>query len=203
MQAKILSISDEQEKVVLYLLIACENRSYKKKIAISVEQYDTLGCPSPDDILTEAQYKALVRSAKKAGNAKDAAMNILSYSDNNEKNLTKKLLRKGFSQEEASEAARQMKERGYIDEYDQVYRYVLSLANQKKMGARKIYPYLLNRGYCREDIERALSCAVECGDIDFEKIKLQLILKHRPQDEKEEKALLFKHGFYSSQFDDD
>ncbi len=194
MQIKILSLSDEQEGIRVTLHIKNGEKSYKKSIRINEDDYSSIGSPSVDSRISEADYKALCRRAKKTG-ALDDALRILSYGDNNKATLVRKLTSRGYDQKSASEVADGLCKAGYINESDQAYRYVLSLANTKMMGPKKIYPYLLCRGYKKEDIDEGISQAISRKELDFSKIKTALILKYRPQDDEEEKKLLYKHGF--------
>ena len=195
MQAKILSLSDaEGNKIKLTLLVTREGKSYRKTFTVSEDLYEKLGFPSLGATISESEYKSLLKNAKK-GDAVNAAVNILSYGDNNCAALERKLRQKGFSREEAQAAVAKMLEKGYINEKDQVYRYVVTLANKKMFGPRKIYLYLTSKGYLKRDIEEAISKAQSEKEINFSKIKTSLILKFRPENEEEEKKLLYKYGF--------
>ncbi len=195
MQARILFLTDtEDDKIKMTLLVRREEKTYRKTVEISESSYEALGFPSVGADISEAEYKLLLKSAR-ASDATPAAVNILSYGDNNRATLLRKLRAKGYTKEASEAAVAKMLKAGYINEREQAYRYTITLANSKKMGPRKIYPYLMSRGYERKDIEYALSRAVDEREISFEDIKLSLILKYRPENSEEEKTLLYKHGF--------
>lgn len=200
MQIRILSLSDESDGIKITLYIKRDAKSYKKSLKISDDDYSMLGCPGVDDEITESSYRALIRRAKKTG-ALDDALRILSYGDNNSAALKRKLSARGYDSHSIAATIEKLSESGYINEKDQAYRYVISLANRKKIGPKKIYPYLLSRGYKKQDIDDAIRLAVSKKEIDFQKIKDDLILKFRPADEDEERALMYKHGFSISEAD--
>ena len=85
---------------------------------------------------------------------------------------------------------------GYINEHDQLLRFVLRLANQNLYGERKIYPYLIARGYEREDIENAISELLCEDELDFEAVKERLLREKVSDgdDKKKIRALLYKYG---------
>ena len=200
MQIKILSLSDCDDGIKIVLSIVKDEKRYKKSLTITEDDYSAIGSPSVDEQLSESAYKALKRRTKKTG-AIDDSLRILSFGDNNRASLKRKLTARGYDSSSIDAAIEKMCELGYINEPDQAYRYVISLANNKKIGPKRIYPYLISRGYKKEDIDNALRKAIDDKEIDFSKIKSSLILKYRPENEEEEKALLFRHGFYSSDFD--
>lgn len=200
MQIKVLSLTDTDDGIKIVLSVKKEDKSYRKSLKISADDYSALGSPSVDESLSEYAYRALLRRTKRTG-AIDDALRILSFGDNNRASLKRKLYARGYSAEAIDQAIDKMCEYGYINEKSQAYRYVLSLANGKKMGPKKIYPYLLSRGYKKSDIDDALRKAISDGDVNFEKIKSQLFLKFRPESEDEERELLYKHGFSDTSTD--
>lgn len=194
MQIKVLSLADEKDVIRMTLHVRNGEKSYKKSIKVSEDDYSAIGSPSVDSLISEGDYRSLLRRSKRSG-ALDDALRILSYGDNNKATLVRKLTSRGYDAISASEVADALEEKGYVNERDQAYRYVLSLANTKMMGPKKIYPYLLSRGYKKEDIDEGIAEAISRDELDFARIKTALILKHRPKDEEEEKKLLYKHGF--------
>ena len=202
-KAEIIAIGDGKNKnnISLTVLLQTNDRKSKRKFEVTQKDYERLDFPEIGRELSEYDLKILSKSSCE----KDAvaiALRILAHGDNNRFNLKGKLLHKGFGEEIAELTVEKMVELGFVNEYDQAYRYAIQLANQKLYGENKIIPFLLSKGYSKEDIENAIRNAVADDEIDFESIKKRLCEKNgiSPENAKEIKSILYKYG-HSSGFD--
>ncbi len=195
--SKIIAIGEGKnpQNILITVLRTRNSTVTKKKYEITPEDYERLGFPELDHILSEYEIKILMRSAH-AKDASAVAFRILSHSDNNRLSLKRKLIERGFGEQTADLTVEKMVSLGYIDEYDQVYRYTVALANKKLYGEGRILPFLLNKGYEKDDIKKALAEAQQSGDIDFEEIRARIISKNALDDENPAKIrqLLYKYG---------
>ena len=122
---------------------------------------------------------------------------MLSYGDNNERSLIRKLTARGIARERAEAVAREMSSLGYINEQRQLLNIVSKEANVNLSGPRRIRAKLISRGYRTADISSAIDELVRCGEVDFERSAELLISKKLTRDatDDEKKALLYKNGY--------
>lgn len=195
--SKIIAIGEGKnpQNILITVLVTRNSAETKKKYEITPEDYERLGFPALDHVLSEYEIKILTRSAR-SKDASAVAFRILSHSDNNRASLKRKLIERGFGEETSELTVEKMVSLGYIDEYDQVYRYTVALANKKLYGEGRIIPFLLNKGYEKDDIKKALAEAQQSKDIDFEEIRSRIISKNVPDGENRAKIkqLLYKYG---------
>ena len=183
------------QNVSLTVLLQGKSSQKKRKYEVTQEDYERMGSPDIDCELSEYECKILFCKNDEK-DATDAAYRILAHCDNNRASLKRKLTERGFSEEISKITVEKMVALGYINEHDQLLRFVLRLANQNLYGERKIYPYLIARGYEREDIENAIS-ELLCGEeLDFEAVKERLLREKvsDTDDKSKMRALLYKYG---------
>lgn len=120
-------------------------------------------CSSDSDEYTDAELSC-IRSA----------MNILVYSDNTEKKLRDKLIRKGFSKDNIDTAVEYVIGKGYLKEKKMLYRTAEILATAKLYGRRRIATELYKKGFKRDDIA---SVDYDELGIDFSECCAALIIK--------------------------
>lgn len=158
--------------------------------------YAEIGSPSVGDTIDSSSLSA-IKYADELYRAKKKALNILAYSDNNQKNLKAKLLRAGFSYEISDRVCEKMVSYGYINEKNQLERLILVEANEKLRGPLRIVPNLVNKGYSSSDVRTVLNRLVDEGEINFKENSRRLAEKKLPDDFDEEdlKKLLYKNGF--------
>ena len=89
--------------------------------------------------------------------AHSAAMRLISIKRRTKKEAFDLLVKKGYSEEEALEAAEYYSENGYIDDRDYARRYALDAYNIGGKGPKRIERELLEKGVANEDIYAALS----------------------------------------------
>ena len=164
---------------------------------LSEGEYRALGAPSVGDILTEEIAERLVAYDARH-RARSAAARILSFGDNNRAMLIRKLRTRGFDAALSEAVANEMCERGYIREDDQLERAVLS-ATKKLWGARRIADALAAKGFDRAAVFACIDRLAASGEIDFSKMRRDLIAKKLPPDAPYDKrrALLYRYGYGS------
>ena len=127
------------------------------------------------------------------------ALRILSYGDNSERALTRKLIASGISREAAERAVSEMKRLGYINASRQLE---LLISNEVRLhfsGPRKIMAKLVAKGYDAKDISEKIAELSSRGEIDFDEARARLI-KSKIQDKGDTekiKKLLYRNGYFS------
>lgn len=101
-------------------------------------------------------------------------MNILGYSDNTERQLHDKLIKKGYHEDVIVASIEYLIEKGYLNEERHINRAIIFLADTKLLGRRRIYEELKKKGFSREKIENA-----DFSEIDFPQNCAKLIFKRR------------------------
>lgn len=162
---------------------------------LNISLYAEIGSPKVGDRIDDNVLET-IRNTDQVLRAQRKALSLLSYSDNNKKNLSMKLRRAGFSYDIAKSTCENMEELGYINERHQIERLIVDQANRKLRGPKKIISALVSKGYSMSEIREVLSDLTECGDVDFKKNAKTLIEKKlsNPTDE-EIKKLLYKNGY--------
>ena len=178
----------------LYIGISTDDK--KEKLYISRTEYARCGAPEKGEELDEDTYYRMARYDE-YHKAKKKAISILTYGDNNQKNLIRKLRIAGFAPDLAEMVCREMVSLGYINELDQLERLILSEANEKLQGPNKIFAKLTAKGYSSPDIRRVMNELVEREEINFKSNAYRLIEKKLPKDAtpEEKKTLLYKNGY--------
>ncbi len=188
-------LSVKQTEKVPFLLTLVGEDGEEEVCRLSRGEYEAVGSPLAGTLLNE-ETEERIKSYSEAHAATSAALRILSFGDNNQKTLSQKLKKRGFSEEATQTAIEAMQTRGYIDEKDQVYRLCVSAANRKLWGPRKILLTLLGKGYAANDVKEAIARAVAAGEIDFTATKRALLEKKGAEDDPQKiRALLYRYGF--------
>lgn len=193
----VLSVgSSEKAPVLLTLLSEADGGTERLLCPLFEKEYQSLGSPAAGTVLSEEE-ETLLLSLWEEHKAKEAALRLLSFGDNNANGLFRKLRGRGFSSAAAESAVSQMVGRGYIRERDQLYRLVRSLANGKLFGEERIRQHLITAGYRREDVANAIAEAVSSGDVDFIENRKKLLKKKLPEGAAPQKAaaLLYRYGY--------
>ena len=131
-----------------YLKIGILSDGERRSFVLSTEQYKEIGEISVGDFVTrdtlssleycDTQYRATLK-----------AMRILSYGDNSEVMLKRKLKLAGFSSDTIEEVTDKMLSLGYINVTRQLDRLISVAVNTNNLGKRKIIPKLIAKGYRR------------------------------------------------------
>lgn len=163
---------------------------------LNLKAYAQIGAPRAGDEIDSDKMET-VKQTDQAIRARKKALNLLSYADNNKKNLSVKLRRAGFSQDVALSTCKDMEELGYINERHQIERLIVDYANRKLRGPKKIVSQLMAKGYSLGEIKETLSVLTESGEVDFS-ANAKLLLQKKlvdPSDENEKKKILYKNGY--------
>ena len=146
--------------------------------------------------ITEEYYERL-EAASQLCAAMRCGENLLSYGANSVQMLTRKLVQRGFSKEQALCAAEKLEEMGLIDEAGDLRREVEKCL-RKRWGAKRISTHLWSRGF-GADAMAELSEVLE--DVDFTANCAAMIRKHYgepPTDAAEQRrmvASLTRYGY--------
>lgn len=178
------------------LLLGISEEGERSRYTVGEAFYHSIGSPGARSVLNEETLAAIMAEDERIRAAKKA-LSILAYADNNERTLTDKLRRAGFSREVAADTARQMVGLGYIDEERQLRRMLLREANINLLGFSRILPKLVAKGYAAAEVRRITSELVAEGEISFKDNAKRLIEKKLPEGatSEEKKSLLYKNGY--------
>ena len=177
-----------------YIRIGAGGEDGARDLVVSEQDYRAVGSPLVGDAIDSSALLSLLNSDMRY-RGRLYALRMLSYADNNEKNLCRKLVMKGISRDVAAEVAAEMVGLGYINESRQLDRLIADEVGRKLIGPKKLFPKLLAKGYSHADIEASVDKLICEGIIDFEASRQALIEKHQPADELELKKLLYKNGY--------
>ena len=168
-----------------------------ERFALSVRRYPELSDLRVGDSLDGELY-SLIKLSDEEYRARKKALSILSFSDNNERTLKRKLTTHGISRDVADRVSKEMVSLGYVNELRQLERLVRSDA-AKLYGPSKIYARLVAKGYSSADVKQVISSLSESGEIDFLSYARALIDKKYPDgcSAEQRRALLFKNGYKS------
>ncbi len=168
----------------------CENRCF----LLTAGKYCQLNVKKGE--LTEEDFDRL-ESASRFCQAVSCGENLLSYGANSVHTLTQKIMRHGYTKEEASAAANHLESVGLIDEREDMLREVEKCL-KKHWGAGRIRGHLWNRGFDKAVLEELPSVL---GQVDFPDHCVRLIQKHYggcPKDKDERNrmiASLYRYGY--------
>lgn len=179
-----------------YLTVVVTDGEERKTFTVSERDYLEAGSPRPGDYLDGDMLAALSHSDE-VYRARLHALRILSYADNNERTLVRKLISRGISHSLATEVAHEMVGRGYIDEQRQLERLIITEANRNLIGPHRIKAKLTAKGYRGSDIDGIIEQLCDSGEIDFDRSRRLLIEKKltRGATDDEIKKLLYKNGY--------
>ena len=194
MNAEIISVRKKDDKSSLVILSLFLD-GQRQKYTISEGTYREIGCPLSGSLLNEYELEVIVKKDEER-RCMIKALNILAYADNNERNLTLKLLRAGFSKDNVLDTVKECTRLGYINEERQAERLIIRCAEQL-FGPRKIISKLVSRGYSPSLSKRLISSLELKGEIDFSEQKKLLLEKKLSDgsDPEEKKKLLYRYGY--------
>ena len=176
--------------------VGVETPEGKEKFHIKRTEYARCGAPIKGEEIDDDTYERMWKFDR-YHKAQKKALSILSYGDNNEKNLIRKLRVAGYSPDLAVMVTKEMVSLGYIKEKDQLERLILAEANTKLQGPNKIFAKLIAKGYSSPDIREVMERLVSEGEINFKNNAYRLIEKKLPEgaNADEKKTLLYKNGY--------
>ena len=194
MTYEILSVKSKDKKSTL-VQIELLRENERKKYVVSEGTYREIGCPLSGEEIDEDSIAALAEEDERR-RALLKALNILSYADNNERTLKRKLITAGFSIAAAESALRECVSLGYVNEEKQLEHLILKY-NRELYGPKKIVAKLSSRSYLAKDVIKVIRSLEEAGEIDFAKSKQSLIKTKLPENAtyEERMKLLYKYGY--------
>ena len=192
----VASIRAQNNGAEMAVTVVIENGAARdvRKFVILTEQYCSLK-PTKGPI-TEAQFEALESASRLCG-ALRSGQSSLSYGSASVLHLTRKIMRHGYTKEEATAAAERLRDAGLINEGDDLSREVEKCL-RKLWGANRIRSHLWSKGFAKETLEALPSLLAE---VDFPANCAALIRKHYPAiptDQKERQKLyaaLARYGY--------
>ncbi len=110
----------------------------------------------------------------------DSALNLITTTIKTEKEITDRLVKKGYLLEIAKDAVEKLKSYGYIDDFDYANRYVETY--KKTQGKRLIALKLKQKGVSHEDAEKAISSVENQGEEAY--VLAQKYLKNKALNKK-------------------
>lgn len=199
MPGRVLRISPPDSRGRVRLTVEEEHfaGNTRRTFRLTEERYLALGAPAAGEALSDGQLAALA-AAEGEIRALAKAESLLSYGDNSANGLCRKLRQRGYTQENAEAAVAEMLKKGYIREEEQAYRLVLSAANRKLWGPRRIVSALAAKGYSAALVRRVIAKAEAEGEIDFRENAAALLEKKLGEGEATplaRKALLYRYGY--------
>lgn len=192
---KVVYIRDTDTESLYRVGVADSESSECVGYTVNVHRHPALLKIAVGEVLDEEIF-SLVTYSDEECRAYKKALSLLSFSDNNERTLARKLITHGISREVAENICREMVSLGYIDERRQLERLVATDA-QKHYGPHKILARLSSKGYQARDIREVMHALTDSGEIDFSLYAKRLIEKKYPggATPEERRALLYKHGY--------
>jgi len=130
---------------------------------LSPEQYKEYGTKAGETISEEVMQA--MRTDMQFYSAVRRAYDILSYGENTKNQLIYKLVKRGFKRPLAIQVAEYMKEKGYIDEREQLLSYSNQLATKKYYGRERILSEVVKHGFERDYVESILMESLK--EVDF------------------------------------
>ena len=138
------------ERMEIAVSLECGENREDRRFPLTAGQYFELNLQKGE--ISEETFDAIERASRLTGAIRQGE-NLLSYGANSALTLTRKIMRHGYSQAEASDAVAHLQARGLIDEWSDLSREVEKCL-RKHWGADRIRGHLWSRGYDREVMER-------------------------------------------------
>ena len=171
--ATVLSARAADIPLAIELTLRYNDSPEDVKLRVLRSVWEKSGVSVGDTITAEAA--ASLESSERTVSALSRAFTLLSAADNSMRSLVRKLRERGFTQNEAEAAARELCAAGYINEPEQISRIASVLAERKLYGKRRIIEELYRRGYSPENIIHWRDS--ESDEIDFAACCAKLILR--------------------------
>lgn len=185
---------NDGEEMQITVVIENEFARDVRKLVILTEQYCAL--KPKKGAVTEEQFEALETAARLCG-ALRSGQSSLSYGSASVLHLTQKIMRHGYSKEEAAAAAERLRDAGLINE-DAQLEHEVEKCLRKLWGARRIQNHLWAKGFAKETLA---SLPALLAPVDFAENCAALIRKRcgsLPGEQEERKKLfaaLVRYGY--------
>ena len=177
----VLAVRSGTEILLALLFEGASPRTHTYRI--SMDDYTAAGSPEAGDALPDELLPSILEEDARLAYAR--AVKILASGDNTKRALLRKLCERGFLRESAEEAVARLEKDGYIREEELLLRQ-LGVYAKRLWGPKRFIPNLIEKGFCRADIESALLTAKQEGIYDPE---------IATEDPAQCRAWLYKHGF--------
>ena len=158
---------------------------------VSEREYTELGAVLVGDALSEEAF-ATLSLADERYRAKLKALRVLSYGDNSEGALMRKLRCAGISAGVAKETVSEMVSLGYVNSRRQLKKLITSEVNIRNTGPGVLIPKLISKGYKKSEIEEVIEELLSSGEIDFAAAKARVLAKCADEDRRK---TLYKKGY--------
>lgn len=194
MSASVISVkTKENNAAVVNIWVMADGE--RKKYTVNEGTYREIGCPLSGDTLDEDRL-ALLSSADGMRRALAKALSLLSYADNGEGAIYRKLRRAGFSDAEATFAKEECVRLGYINEERQIESALLSSISRLE-GPYKVMRRLMGRGYTAKKVLNIIHALEDSGKIDYKAARQALLRDKLPEGstDDEKRKLLQRYGY--------
>ena len=194
MSASVISVKTKENNASV-VTIWVTSDAERKKYTVSEGTYREIGCPLSGDTLDEDRL-ALLSAADGMRRALAKALSLLSYADNGEAAIFRKLRRAGFSDAEATFAKEECVRLGYINEERQIECAILSSFSRLE-GPYKIMRRLIGRGYAAKKVLNIIHALEDSGKINYKSAKQALLRDKLPDGstDDEKRKLLQRYGY--------
>ncbi len=188
----------EGAEIAVTVVLSCGEHRETRVLPITVEQYRELDLRRGE--IDEDRFESLERASRLCS-ALHCGENLLTYGANSVKLLATKIMRHGYTREEATAAAEKLQNLGLIDEESDMRREVEKCL-RKLWGAGRIRAHLWERGFGKETVDRLEELLAE---VDFAENCAAMIRKHHgglPEDRDELRRLtasLYRYGYRSDE----
>ncbi len=125
-----------------------------------------------------------------------AAISILAYRENTRKTLYEKLISRGFSEEEATEAVEFAVEKNYLSERRHFIRFVEFYAKNKLFGKRRILQEARRKGFSEETVRTYAAEAF--AQVDFDEACYVALCRCKCDVKEKTVATLVRRGYSMS-----
>jgi len=194
------SLRAQHDGAEILVGVVLESGEYReqKNLPVTVEQYYELKLVR--GVISEEQYD-LLEEASTLCSAIRCGENLLSYGSNSAQLLAQKITRHGFRREVAMQAAQTLRERGLINEEQDLEREVEKCL-RKLWGSKRIQAHLWSRGFAGDTLSHLPEMLSE---VDFVAGCEALIRKHygdvpsQPEEQKRMIASLARYGYSLSE----
>ena len=165
-----------------------------KNCSVSLVLYSHIGEPVARQELDEGALE-LILSEDEGHRAMKKALSLLSYSDKSKAMLYSRLVSLGYKRVAAREAVNECIRLGYIDEKEQIARFVIREANESLKGQLLILRKALAKGFKSDEVNSVIRELTELGEVDFEANFNRLAEKKGALTEEDRAALRYKNGY--------
>lgn len=173
-----------------YLRVGISEEDGTLSFTVSEREYADAGSLLVGDAVDEDAF-ATIKIADERYRATSKALRVLSYGDNSEGMLMRKLLSSGISRAVCGEVICEMVRLGYINSKRQLEKLISYEVNVKNTGQMKLIPKLVAKGYKKKEVEEVIDDLLMRCEISFDEAKERL-LYGAPEDEI--KKILYKNG---------